>query len=81
MQENPQIKVEVSGHTDNLGQPAYNKQLSEKRAQAVYNYLVQQGIDKDRLVPIGYGQAKPLADNTSEQGRQQNRRIEFRILK
>ncbi|HZB13566.1 MAG TPA: OmpA family protein [Chryseolinea sp.] len=81
MQENPQIKVEVSGHTDNLGQPAYNKQLSEKRAQSVYNYLVQQGIDKDRLVPIGYGQAKPLADNTSEQGRQQNRRIEFRILK
>ncbi|HZI24315.1 MAG TPA: OmpA family protein, partial [Chryseolinea sp.] len=69
MQENPQIKVEVSGHTDNLGQPAYNKQLSEKRAQSVYNYLVQQGIDKDRLVPIGYGQAKPLADNTSEQGR------------
>jgi OmpA-OmpF porin, OOP family len=81
MQENPQIKVEVSGHTDNLGQPAYNKQLSEKRAQSVYNYLIQQGIEKNRLVPIGYGQAKPLADNTSDEGRQQNRRIEFRILK
>src|SRR5688572_9490289 len=81
MQENPQIKVEVSGHTDNLGQPAYNKQLSERRALSVYNYLVQKGIDKNRLVPIGYGQAKPLADNATEQGRQQNRRIEFRIVK
>ena len=81
MQENPQMKVEVSGHTDNIGQPAYNKQLSEKRALSVYNYLIQKGIDKNRLVPIGYGQAKPLADNATEAGRQQNRRIEFRIVK
>jgi OOP family OmpA-OmpF porin len=81
MQENPQIRVEVSGHTDNSGQPAYNKQLSEKRALSVYNYLVEKGIDKNRLMPIGYGQTKPLADNATEEGRQQNRRIEFRIVK
>ena len=68
MQENPQIRVEVSGHTDNIGQPAYNKQLSEKRALSVYNYLIEKGIDKNRLVPIGYGQAKPLADNAHRRG-------------
>jgi outer membrane protein OmpA-like peptidoglycan-associated protein len=81
MQENPQIRVEVSGHTDNIGQDVYNKQLSEKRALSVYNYLIAKGIEKNRLVPIGYGQAKPLADNASDEGRQQNRRIEFRIIK
>jgi outer membrane protein OmpA-like peptidoglycan-associated protein len=81
MQENPQARVEISGHTDNSGQPAYNKQLSEKRALAVFNYLTQKGIDKNRLTPIGYGSDKPLASNDSEMGRQQNRRIEFRIIK
>jgi len=81
MQENPQVRVEVSGHTDNIGQATYNKQLSEKRALSVYNYLIEKGIEKNRLVPIGYGQAKPLADNATDEGRQQNRRIEFRIIK
>jgi outer membrane protein OmpA-like peptidoglycan-associated protein len=81
MQENPQIRVEVSGHTDNSGQPAYNKQLSERRAFSVYNYLIQQGILKNRLVPVGYGADRPIAGNDSEAGRQQNRRIEFRIIK
>lgn len=79
MNENPQIKVEISGHTDNSGQPAYNKQLSEKRASAVFQYLTEQGIDKNRLHPVGFGAEKPLASNDSEEGRQQNRRIEFRI--
>lgn len=81
MRENPQIRVEISGHTDNSGQPAYNNQLSEKRALAVFHYLTQHEIEKNRLTPIGYGAAKPLATNDSEEGRQQNRRIEFRIIK
>ncbi len=81
MQENPQVRVEISGHTDNSGQPAYNKQLSQKRALSVFHYLTQKGIDKNRLIPIGHGSDKPLASNDSEEGRQQNRRIEFRIIK
>jgi len=55
--------------------------LSEKRALSVYNYLIEKGIEKNRLVPIGYGQAKPLADNATDEGRQKNRRIEFQIIK
>jgi outer membrane protein OmpA-like peptidoglycan-associated protein len=81
MKENPHIQVEISGHTDNSGQAAYNKQLSERRALAVFQYLTRKGIDKNRLVPIGHGPDKPLAPNDSEDGRQQNRRIEFRIIK
>ena len=81
MKENPQIRVEVSGHTDNTGQAEYNKQLSEKRALAVYTYLVEKGIEKNRLVTLGYGSDRPIASNESEEGRQQNRRIEFRIIK
>jgi outer membrane protein OmpA-like peptidoglycan-associated protein len=81
MQENPNIRVEISGHTDNSGQPSYNKQLSEKRALAVFHYLTQKGVPSSRLSHIGYGQDKPLADNTTEEGRQLNRRIEFRIIK
>jgi outer membrane protein OmpA-like peptidoglycan-associated protein len=80
MQENPQVRVEVSGHTDNSGQASYNKQLSEKRALSVYDYLLQKGVDKNRLLPKGYGSEKPIATNESEIGRQQNRRIEFKII-
>jgi outer membrane protein OmpA-like peptidoglycan-associated protein len=80
MKENPQVRVEVSGHTDNSGQASYNKQLSEKRAFSVYDYLLQKGIDKNRLLPKGYGSEKPIATNESEIGRQQNRRIEFKII-
>ena len=79
LKENPSFKVEVSGHTDNVGGDAYNLQLSQRRAQAVFNYLVENGIDARRLSPKGYGAAKPLAQNTSEEGRQQNRRIEFKL--
>lgn len=81
LREDPHIRVEVSGHTDNSGQPDYNKQLSQKRALAVINYLTEFGIDKNRLVPVGYGPDKPMAANDSEEGRKQNRRIEFRIIK
>src|SRR5688572_27363479 len=81
MKENAQVSVEVSGHTDNSGQAAYNKQLSEKRALSVYNYLIEKGIPKDRLITKGFGSDKPIASNETETGRQLNRRIEFRITR
>lgn len=81
LQENPGVRVEISGHTDNTGSASYNVQLSEKRAAAVNSYLVSQGISAGRLIPKGYGSQQPIADNDSEEGRQKNRRIEFKIIK
>lgn len=78
--ENPQISIEIGGHTDNTGNPAYNQQLSEKRANAVYSYLVVKGINPKRLSAKGFGSLKPVASNETETGRQQNRRIGFTIL-
>lgn len=80
LNENPKIRVEVSGHTDNSGSADYNKQLSQRRALAVTTYLTQMGIDKNRIIPYGYGPDKPVASNDSEDGRRQNRRIEFRLI-
>lgn len=81
LKENPSLKVEISGHTDNSGSAAYNLQLSQKRAQSVYNYLISNGIDSNKLIPRGYGSNQPLADNDSEEGRQKNRRIEFKLTR
>lgn len=79
LQENPKIKVEISGHTDNTGNQAYNQQLSEKRAQSVYSFIISKGIDPKRITWKGFGSTHPIAPNESEEGRQQNRRIEFAI--
>lgn len=76
----PNVRVEVSGHTDAVGDDAYNLNLSSLRATSVVNYLSSNGIGRDRLEPRGYGEASPIADNSSPEGRQMNRRIEFRIL-
>lgn len=81
LKENPSQRVEISGHTDNSGSDSYNMQLSQKRAQAVYDHLVANGIDPRRLSPKGYGSTQPLADNASEEGRQKNRRIEFKLIR
>jgi len=78
---NPTIRVQISGHTDNSGAADYNRQLSEKRALSVYDYLVKAGIDKKRLTTKGFGPDKPVASNDTEEGRRQNRRIEIRIVK
>jgi outer membrane protein OmpA-like peptidoglycan-associated protein len=78
---NPAIRVEIGGHTDNSGSDVYNRQLSEKRAMSVYDYLTAAGIDKKRLLLKGYGPDVPVASNDTEEGRQLNRRIEFRIIK
>jgi outer membrane protein OmpA-like peptidoglycan-associated protein len=69
-------RIEISGHTDNLGNPKTNKALSEKRAQACRDYLVQKGIDGARIEAHGFGDERPIASNDNEEGRQLNRRIE-----
>lgn len=81
LSENPHIKVEISGHTDDQGAAAYNQQLSERRAKAVGSYLLEKGVAAGRLKQIGYGSRKPLQPNDSESNRQLNRRIEFKIIK
>jgi OOP family OmpA-OmpF porin len=81
LNENPSVRIEISGHTDNTGSAAYNVQLSEKRAQSVNNYLVSQGISQSRLTPKGYGSQQPIASNDTEEGRQKNRRIQFKIVR
>jgi len=79
MRENPTLKIEISGHTDNVGSAAYNKTLSEQRAKAVVDYLIKAGIAADRMTSVGYGFDKPIASNATEEGRQLNRRTEFKI--
>jgi outer membrane protein OmpA-like peptidoglycan-associated protein len=80
LNENPQIKVLVSGHTDNVGAPSDNLKLSNNRAKAVADYLISKGIDSKRLTWKGFGETKPVADNKTEQGRAKNRRTEFTIV-
>lgn len=80
MNDVPGLKVELSGHTDNTGSNKINEKLSQDRAQAVVDYLVSKGIKADRFVAKGYGSSKPVSSNKSSEGRQQNRRTEFKIL-
>jgi len=76
----PEVRVEIRGYTDSVGSWEYNLKLSQKRAEAVKQYLVNSGIDPNRLVAKGYGEADPIASNKTAEGRAQNRRIEFRRL-
>lgn len=84
---NPDIKVEISAHTDNIGKHAYNQRLSEARARSVVNYLVKKGIKRSQLIAKGYAATQPIAENQNPdgtdnpEGRQQNRRTEFKVLK
>jgi flagellar motor protein MotB len=80
MIQNPGLRIQISGHTDNTGSIAYNQRLSEERAKAVVNYLVSKGISSDRLLAVGYGSEAPIADNNTLEGRAINRRTEFIIL-
>lgn len=77
LKQNPELKVNIEGHTDNIGSPTFNKTLSQTRAQAVVKALIDQGIIADRLVAIGHGEEKPIADNQTEEGRAKNRRVEL----
>ena len=73
----PSLKLSVEGHTDSVGSDEYNQQLSEKRAESVREYLVQQGIAGDSIVATGFGKTSPVASNDTPEGRQQNRRVEL----
>ncbi len=75
----PQTTILIVGHTDSSGAESYNQQLSERRAESVKNALVQRGVSASRIQAIGYGETSPIADNSTEYGRQQNRRVEVRI--
>lgn len=80
LQEIPLMRIEISGHTDNTGSLALNLRLSEERAKAVVEYLVQRGAERERLEYKGFGPGQPVADNSTAAGRAQNRRVEFKIL-
>ena len=77
LEQNESWKIRIEGHTDNVGQKAANQTLSDKRAQAVMGWLLAHGIDASRLTAKGYGDAKPVADNATEEGRAKNRRVEL----
>jgi outer membrane protein OmpA-like peptidoglycan-associated protein len=81
MGDHPEVKkVRIEGHTDNQGDAAHNLSLSHKRANNIMRYLVAHGVDASRLVAQGYGDSKPIADNGTDEGRAQNRRVVFVIL-
>jgi len=77
----PQLKIEIDGHTDSVGTAAYNAKLSLERARSVQQYFVEHGINSKRMVPKGFGATKPKDTNATEEGRQRNRRTEFRFIK
>jgi OOP family OmpA-OmpF porin len=80
LEMNPTIKVELHGHTDSIGSDAYNLQLSQKRANAVRDYLVAKGISADRVTAKGMGEADPIASNETPEGRARNRRVELNVI-
>ena len=81
LENNTNMKIEISGHTDNKGSYAYNVNLSKNRAQAVVDYLISKGINPDRLTSRGASWNEPIDTNDTEAGRQNNRRVEFKVLK
>ena len=79
LQKYPNSLIDVMGHTDSTGSDSYNLDLSRRRAESVANYLVSRGTARARIATVGYGEQYPVADNTTEQGRALNRRVEIRI--
>ncbi|MCB0768886.1 MAG: OmpA family protein [Flavobacteriales bacterium] len=79
MRQHPEVRLVIEAHTDDIGSRSYNFELSEQRAGSVQAYLEAQGIAADRLVPVGHGKNQPIASNRTEEGRQENRRVEFRM--
>jgi outer membrane protein OmpA-like peptidoglycan-associated protein len=79
LQENPNIKIRVEGHTDNIADSNFNLKLSKKRAHKVYRYLIKKGVKRGRMIYEGYGETQPIVDNDTEENRAKNRRTEFVI--
>jgi OOP family OmpA-OmpF porin len=79
--ENPALRLRIEGHTDSKGVAGKNKKLSQGRADAVKAYLVDKGVAAARVEARGFGQARPIADNKTDAGREKNRRVEFVVLK
>ncbi|MEO5350891.1 MAG: OmpA family protein [Magnetococcus sp. YQC-3] len=79
LKQNPNVGVEIQGHTDNVGKPAYNKALSDRRARSVMASLIKQGVSKKQMTARGYGMEKPIASNDTVQGRAENRRVELSV--
>lgn len=79
LRNNPGLQIEVAGHTDSTGKAADNARLSQQRAEAVKRYMVGAGIDRDGVSARGYGQERPVADNDTDEGRAENRRVELQI--
>jgi OOP family OmpA-OmpF porin len=79
LKEQPDLKVVIEGHTCSMGTDAYNQKLSERRAKAVYDYLVKKGVNAAKLSTVGLGETQPMADNKTESGRELNRRVEFKL--
>jgi len=77
MKDKPGMKVSVEGHTDSIGSEAYNQRLSERRAQAVRDYMIENGISPGRVATRGFGKSRPVASNKTAEGRAQNRRVEI----
>ena len=80
LKQNENAKIEVSGHTDSRGAAKANQRLSQRRAASVKKYLTRKGVARNRMTPRGYGSTQPIADNTTDNGRARNRRIEFRVI-
>ena len=80
LHRNPHVKVQIQGHTDSVGNAEYNRQLSEKRARAVMEWLIEDGIDRNRLSAAGLGETRPIANNDTAEGRERNRRVELKPL-
>ncbi|MEN8135584.1 MAG: OmpA family protein [Thermodesulfobacteriota bacterium] len=80
LEENGHIHLHISGHADSIGSDSFNQKLSEKRARSVVDYLVENGIAEERLVAEGFGESQPVTTNDTEEGRQQNRRVQVRVI-
>ncbi|MDF1549059.1 MAG: OmpA family protein [Bacteroidales bacterium] len=80
IKKNPEMIIEIAGHTDDTGTEEHNKKLSQQRADAVCNYLISKGVVRNKLIAVGYGETKPIETNETEEGKAKNRRVEFKVL-
>jgi OOP family OmpA-OmpF porin len=81
MRANRRLVVEVGGHTDSVGDTRGNQRLSHRRAEAIRLFLVSEGVDPERISATGYGETRPIADNQTPEGRANNRRVEFKVIR